>query len=119
MLRGRPQLVFLDLCQQESERAFDDRARVAVRNLSAKELLKAAKGVVAALADRELDAIALGTSTASWFRSVSAGLSSRTDVRVTAPEASASRTMGNRRQVRAAVMRLHAASSDRPRAWVQ
>lgn len=67
---------------------------------------------------RRLSPLALA-STLSWFDSVRTGLSMRTAVRETAPEASASRTLGKRRQVRAAAMRLQAASSEKPRAYVQ
>jgi hypothetical protein len=44
---------------------------------------------------------------------------SRTEVRVMAPVASRSRITGKRRQARTAAMRLHAASSESRRAWVQ
>jgi hypothetical protein len=54
-----------------------------------------------------------------WFSAVRCGASRRTEVRLKEPEASRSRISGKRRHARAASIRLHAASSERRRAWVQ
>ena len=43
----------------------------------------------------------------------------RTEVKLKEPEARSPRIGGKRRQARAASMRLHAASSESRRAWVQ
>ena len=58
-LRGCPELGFLHLLEEQGERAVEDRAWVAVRDLAAEKGLNAPQLVVALLADRELDAIAL------------------------------------------------------------
>jgi hypothetical protein len=58
-LRRRPKLRLLNLVEEQGERAVEDRARVAVRDLATEKSLNAPQLVVALLADRELDAIAL------------------------------------------------------------
>jgi hypothetical protein len=58
-LRYRPKLGPLDLLEEQGEGAVDDRARIAVRDLAPEKGLKAPQLVVALLADRELDAIAV------------------------------------------------------------
>jgi hypothetical protein len=55
----RPQLGPLHLLQEKGEGAVEDRARIAVRDLATEKSLKAPKLLVALLAYRELDAIAL------------------------------------------------------------
>src|SRR5260221_3949814 len=56
---GRPQLGPLHLLEEEREGAVEDGARIAVRDLATKKGLNASKLVVALLADRELDSIAV------------------------------------------------------------
>src|SRR4029079_12232573 len=67
---------------------------------------------------RRLRPLALA-STASQFSAVRCWWSRRMDVSDIAPDANDSRMAGKRRQAFATVMRLHAASSDRPSASVQ
>ncbi len=55
----RPPLGSLYLLQEQGEGAVEDGARVAVRDLATEKSLNAPKLLVALLADRELDAIAL------------------------------------------------------------
>jgi len=58
-LRRRAELGPLHLLEEQGEGAVEDRARIAVRDLATEKRLQASKLVVALLADRELDAIAL------------------------------------------------------------
>ena len=59
-LRGCSPLRLLDFLEQKGDRAVEDRGRITVRDLAAEKGLKTPQLVVAFLADRELDAIALG-----------------------------------------------------------
>ena len=59
-LRRRAQLLLFDSFEKEGDRAVEDHARVAVRDLATEKGLDASQLVVALLADRELDAVALG-----------------------------------------------------------
>jgi hypothetical protein len=61
-LRGGPELGLLDLLQEQAERAIEDRGRIAIRDLAAEKGLDAPQLLVALLADRELDTIALRRS---------------------------------------------------------
>jgi len=61
-LRGGPELGLLDLLEEQGECAVEDRGRIAVRDLAAEKGLDAPQLIVALLADRELDTIALGRS---------------------------------------------------------
>jgi hypothetical protein len=79
---------------------------------------RGANSATSASISRLLRLLALA-STASWFSCVRCGLIIRTDVRDNAPEASASRMTGKRRQARAAEIRLQAASSESLRTSVQ
>src|SRR5258708_23701456 len=58
-LRGCPELGFLHLLEEQGEGAVEDRAWIAVRNLATEKGLQAPQLVVAILADRELDTVAL------------------------------------------------------------
>src|SRR5206468_10874808 len=58
-LRGGPELGLLHLLEEQGEGAVEDRGGIAVRNLATEKRLEAPQLVVALLADRELDAIAL------------------------------------------------------------
>jgi hypothetical protein len=55
----RPHLGAFHFLEEQLERAFHDRARVPVRDLAAEKGLQAPESVVALLADRELDTVAL------------------------------------------------------------
>ncbi|HEU0107796.1 MAG TPA: hypothetical protein VFT38_16565, partial [Vicinamibacteria bacterium] len=59
-LRGGPELGLLHLLEQQGERAIEDRGRIPVRDLAAEKGLEAPQSLVALLADRELDTVALG-----------------------------------------------------------
>jgi hypothetical protein len=56
----RPQPGPLYILQEQGEGAVEDRARIAVRDLATEKSLNTPELLVALLADRELDAIALG-----------------------------------------------------------
>jgi hypothetical protein len=58
----RPQLGPLHLLQEQGEGAVEDRARIAAGDLATEKSLNAPELLVALLADRELDAIALRRS---------------------------------------------------------
>jgi hypothetical protein len=58
-LRRRAKLFPFDLLEEQGEGAIEDRCRITVRNLATEKGLQASKLVVALLADRELDAIAV------------------------------------------------------------
>ncbi|PYQ42121.1 MAG: hypothetical protein DMF77_13935 [Acidobacteria bacterium] len=58
-VRRRPKLRLLDLLEQQGEGAVEDRGWIAVRDLTAEKGLEVPQPLVALLADRELDAVAL------------------------------------------------------------
>jgi len=59
--RGHAELLVLDVREQQGDGAVEDRAGIAVGNLAAQERLKPPELVVRRFADRELDAIPLGS----------------------------------------------------------
>ena len=57
--RGQPELLFLDSLEEQRDGPVEDRAGITARNLAAEKRLQALELLVALLADRELDAIAV------------------------------------------------------------